>query len=67
MDCEGNMAEENMNKLNELIMTALRWLEAQAEHQEWANKDREWWAEEAAWTMVEEADQFSWLWQEEMS
>ena len=67
MDCEGNMTEENMNKLNELIMTALRWLEAQAEHQEWANKDREWWAEEAAWAMVEEADQFSWLWQEEMS
>ena len=56
-----------MNKLNELIMTALRWLEAQAEHQEWANKDREWWAEEAAWTMVEEEDQFMWLWQEENS
>ncbi|MBT86721.1 MAG: hypothetical protein CMA62_04300 [Euryarchaeota archaeon] len=67
MDCEGNMTEESKNKLNELIMTALRWLEAQAEHQEWANKDREWWAEEAAWAMVEEADQFSWLWQEEMS
>jgi len=61
------MTEESKNKLNELIMTALRWLEAQAEHQEWANKDREWWAEEAAWAMVEEADQFSWLWQEEMS
>jgi len=56
-----------MNKLNELIMTALRWLEAQAEQQEWVNKDREWWAEEQALGAVEEEDQFLWLWQEENS
>tara|TARA_Y100000748_G_scaffold94238_1_gene78669 strand:- start:748 stop:954 length:207 start_codon:yes stop_codon:yes gene_type:complete len=68
MDYEGNnMTEETKNKLNELMKNALRWLEAQAEQQEWENKDREWWAEEAAWTMVEYGDQFNWLWQEEMA
>ena len=61
------MTEETKNKLNELMKNALRWLEAQAEQQEWENKDREWWAEEAAWTMVEYGDQFNWLWQEEMA
>ena len=68
MDYEGNnMTEETKNKLNELMKTALRWLESQAEQQEWENKDREWWAEVAAWTMVEDGDQFNWLWQEEMA
>jgi hypothetical protein len=67
MDHEGNMTEETKNKLNELMKTALRWLEAQAEQQEWVNKDREWWAEEAAWAMVEDGDRFDWLWQEDMA
>lgn len=61
------MTEETKNNLNELMKTALRWLEAQAEQQEWENKDREWWAEEVAWSMVEDGDQFNWLWQEEMA
>jgi hypothetical protein len=67
MDHEGNMTEETKNKLNELMKTALRWLEAQAEQQEWVNKDREWWAEESAWAMVEDGDRFDWLWQEDMA
>ena len=67
MDDLGNMTEEKQGRLNDILQNAIRWLAAQADHLEFQNKDREWWAEENAWNMVEEDDQFLWLWQEENS
>jgi len=63
MDCEGNMTEETLRKLNDILENALRWLEAQADHLEFQNEDREWWAEEYALTMLEA--EFDWLFKEE--
>ena len=67
MDDLGNMTEEKQGRLNYILENAIRWLAAQADHLGFQNKDREWWAEELAWNMVEEDDQFLWLWQEENS
>ena len=67
MDDLDNMTEEKQGRLNDILENAIRWLAAQADHLEFQNKDREWWAEENAWNMVEEDDQFLWLWQEENS
>ena len=67
MDDLDNMTEEKQGRLNDILQNAIRWLAAQADHLEFQNKDREWWAEENAWNMVEEDDQFLWLWQEENS
>lgn len=67
MDDLDNMTEEKQGRLNDILQNAIRWLAAQADHLEFQNKDREWWAEENAWNMVEEEDQFLWLWQEENS
>jgi len=63
MDCEGNMTEETLRKLNDILENALRWLEAQADYLEFQNEDREWWAEEYALTMLEA--EFDWLFKEE--
>ena len=67
MDDLGNMTEEKQGRLNDILENAIRWLAAQADHLEFQNKDREWWAEEHAWNMAEEDDQFLWIWQEENS